>query len=738
MRLNKLNTQTIMITAGWICLCLFMGWFIVLDVSAAKNDNDYPAALKSYDRNHSKEKKETMTNKRNDGYELWLQYRKVDDPNLLSQYRRTIGGAAILGKGPTFDIIKSELKRALPTMLDQAIPIELNKPAGNAIVLGTVGNLKGINIDISEADRKSLGDEGFLIRLHQSGENKYILITANKDTAVLTGMFHFLRILQTHQDISNLDVLSCPRIRHRLLSHWDNVDGSIERGYAGRSLWKWDSLPAKIDPRYRDYARACASIGINGTILNNVNAQAKSLTAEYIAKTAALADIFRPYGIRIYLTAVFSAPMQLDGLKTSNPRDPKVSLWWKKKADEIYSMIPDFGGFQIKANSEGQPGPQDYGASHEDGANMLAKVLKPHGGTVLWRAFVYDTTIDADRFKCAYKEFVPLDGNFSPNVFVEVKNGPIDFQPREPFHPLFGAMPKTPLALELQITQEYLGQSVHLVYLAPMWKEILNSDTYAKGAGSTVAKVIDGSLDGHTSSAIIGITNTGSDRNWCGHHFAQANWYAFGRLAWDYQLSAEAICDEWAAMTWSNDPAVIDAIKTMMLGSWQACVDYMTPLGLHHIMKEGHHYGPEPAFNKARRPDWNSVYYHRADVNGIGFDRSSAGSNAVSQYQSPLRQQFDKIETCPEEFLLWFHHVPWDYRMQSGRTLWDEIRHRYDTGVEYVTKMQDIWNTLDGKIDPQRYEDVSKRLKEQQENAQLWRDVCIKYFRQFAEPKKRK
>jgi alpha-glucuronidase len=399
--------------------------------------------------------------------------------------------------------------------------------------------------------------------------------------------------------------------------------------------------------------------------------------------------------------------------------------------DEIYRLIPDFGGFQVKANSEGQPGPQEYGANHADGANMLADSIAPHGGLVLWRAFVYDTTVDADRAKCANIEFVPLDGHFHPNVIVQVKNGPIDFQPREPFHPLFGAMPHTPLALELQVTQEYLGQSIHLVYLGGMWKETLDTDTFAKGPGATVARIVDGSVDGHPLSCVIGVSNTGSERNWCGHHFSQANWYAFGRLAWDHNLSASAIADEWVRMTWSNDPRVVDAIKTMMLGSWESCIDYMTPLGLHHIMQEGHHYGPDPAFNKAPRTDWNNVYYHRADRHGIGFDRSSTGSNAVSQCHSPLFEQFDKRDTCPERLLLWFHHVPWDLRLGSGETLWDELQHRYAAGAAFVEKMQRIWQGFSTQIDSERHAHVSRRLEQQLQNARLWQKVCIQYFGQF-------
>ena len=436
----------------------------------------------------------------------------------------------------------------------------------------------------------------------------------------------------------------------------------------------------------------------------------------------------------------------------------QVAAWWRRKADEIYRLIPDFGGFQVKANSEGRSGPQDYGANHDDGANMLAAALAPHGGIVLWRAFVYQMTVDADRAKCATKEFMPLDGRFRPNVFVQVKNGPIDFQPREPFHPLFGAMRQTPLALELQIAQEYLGQSVYLVYLGGMWKEVLDSDTYAAGPGSTVANVVDGSQYGRPDSCVIGVANTGSDRNWCGHHLAQANWYAFGRLAWDHSLSAEAIADEWTRMTWvargdpqiaggdpqdpgavacyvstgSNDPSVVEAIVAMMLGSWEACINTMTPLGLHHLMQEGHHYGPDPGFNSAPRMDWNNVYFHRADERGLGFDRSSRGSNAVGQYHSPLREQFDSLETCPEELLLWFHHVPWDHRLRSGRTLWEELQHRYDIGVACVEQMCDTWQRLRGRIDPQRHEHVSARLEQQLENARLWRSTCVDYFGLYA------
>ncbi|MBK9925124.1 MAG: alpha-glucuronidase [Anaerolineales bacterium] len=657
-----------------------------------------------------------------DGYDLWLRYPEVDHPDRIAQYRENIQSVAILGENKTIDAIRNEIKRALPNLLGKPVPIS-TQPTPHSLVIGTVEQL-GLQI---EAD--IIGNEGFII---QSG-NQGVVIAGNTEIALLTGTFHFLRLIQTHQDIRELNILERPRIRHRILAHWDNLDGSIERGYAGQSLWNWDKLPEYIDPRYYDYARACASIGINGLCINNVNAKAESLTTDYLIKTAALANVFRPYGIRVHLAPLFSAPMQLGGLPTADPRDPTVIAWWKDKVDEIYRLIPDFGGFQVKANSEGQPGPQDYRANHNDGANMLASCLEPYGGMVLWRAFVYDTSVDTDRAKCGYLEFSPLDGKFNSNVIVQVKNGPIDFQPREPFHPLFGAMEKTPLALELQIAQEYLGQSIHLVYLAGMWKEILDSDTFAKGPGSTVAQITDGSVYGQANSCIIAVANTGSDRNWCGHHFSQANWYAFGRLAWDHTLSAEKIADEWIRATWSNDPQIVNTLKKLMLESWPACINYMTPLGLHHIMQEGHHYGPDPAFNTAPRKDWNCTYYHRADAKGIGFDRSSTGSQATSQYHNPLREQFDKLDTCPEKYLLWFHHVPWDHRLKSGRTLWEEMQYHYQDGVTFTEELYKIWQGLKNHIDPQRYDHVLKRLDQQRENAHLWQDVCIKYFSQFTD-----
>ncbi|MEO8396773.1 MAG: alpha-glucuronidase, partial [Chloroflexota bacterium] len=462
-----------------------------------------------------------------------------------------------------------------------------------------------------------------------------------------------------------------------------------------------------------------------------VNANALILTHQYLVKVAALANVFRTYGIEVYLTARFSAPIELGRLATADPLDPAVIDWWQAKVDEIYKLIPDFGGFVVKANSEGQPGPHEYGRSHADGANMLAQALAPHGGLSIWRAFVYSHEDAEDRHKQAYSELVPLDGTFEANTFLQVKNGAIDFQPREPYHPLFGAMPKTPLMLEVQITQEYLGQGTHLAYLAPMFKETLDAETGCAGAGSTVARIIDGTLDGHSLSGIAGVSNIGDDRNWCGHPFAAANWYAFGRLAWDHSLSAEQIADEWLRMTFSNQTAFVEPAKAMMMSSREAVVDYMTPLGLHHLMEAHHHYGPAPWIDYGRA-DWQSIYYHCADADGIGCDRTSTGTNAISQYCPPFRDLVANVQTCPENLLLWFHHVRWDRRLKSGRTLWNELCFRYNNGVESVRAMQATWESLEKFLYAPHFEHVKALLKIQEKDAIWWRDACLLYFQTFS------
>ena len=559
-----------------------------------------------------------------------------------------------------------------------------------------------------------------------------IHIESATERGILYGAYHLLRLQETGQEAGQLNIREVPRYNLRILNHWDNLDRTVERGYAGQSLWNWEELPAVISPRYEAYARANASIGINATVLNNVNASPLILSAEYLSKVKALADIFRPYGIKIFLSINFSSPAELGGLATSDPLDKTVQRWWRDKANEIYKLIPDFGGFLVKANSEGLPGPQDFGRTHADGANMIADALKPHKGMVMWRAFVYNPG-DEDRAKQAYQEFMPLDGQFRDNVIIQVKNGPVDFQPREPFSPLFGAMKKTPVMVEVQITQEYLGFANHMAYLAPMWKECLDSDTYQQGENSTVARVTDGSVYPQKITAIAGVTNIGTDVNWCGHHLAQANWYAFGRLAWNHELSSEAIVQEWVAQTFENEPTIIEHLSDMMLESHEAVVDYMMPLGLHHLFAWGHHYGPEPWCDiPGARPDWMPSYYHKANAEGIGFNRSSTGSNATAQYQSPLCERYENLSTCPENLILWFHHVPWKHEMKNGWTLWEELCYTYDRGVQQARSFQRTWDTLEDYVDPQRFHDIQRKLKIQTRDAIWWKDGCLLYFQQFS------
>ena len=678
-----------------------------------------------------------------DGYELWLKYRKIEDVHLLKQYRTVFTSVLVAGQSPTLKIIRSELKKSLDMMLGTEVRFRSTLAEENVLVIGTPATSVVVRQLQHDGKLQTLGVEGYLITSVTKGKNRYTVIAANRDIGLLYGVFHFLRTLQTHQSLDHLNIVSTPRIGYRLLDHWDNLDGTIERGYAGKSLWKWDELPEKIDNRYRDYARANASIGINGVVLNNVNAKPVILKTEYLRKVSALANVFRPYGIRVFLSANFSSPISdrfeqegnrkggIGNLPTADPKNPKVRLWWKNKVKEIYALIPDFGGFVVKANSEGMPGPQDYGRTHAEGANMLAEALEPFHGVVMWRAFVYNADVDADRVKRAALEFLPLDGLFRPNVFVQAKNGPLDFQPREPVQPLFGSMTRTPMMLELQITQEYLGHSTHLVYLAPMWKEYLQFDLFAKGPGSTLAAIVDGSLRNNHMTGIAGVANTGDDRNWCGHFFAQANWFAYGRLAWDHSISAEQIADEWTRMSLSNDSGTVATVSSMMMGSREACVNYMTPLGLHHIMEVDVHYGPGPQLDTGR-VDWRSTYYHRADSIGLGFDRSSAGSNAVGQYFPPLQSAFDNLETCPEQYLLWFHHVRWDHRMSSGRTLWEELCVRYNAGTDYVREMYNKWLSLQGAVDPQVFSSVTQMLEKQLVDAAAWRDTCLVYFQKFS------
>ena len=552
-------------------------------------------------------------------------------------------------------------------------------------------------------------NDGFTI----SGTDNQLVITARHDIGLLYGAYEALRLQATETPVKEQS--QQPKFKLRLLNHWDNLDGSIERGYAGESIFEWFHLDEEL---IREYARANASIGINGSVLNNVNASPKMLTKEYLKEVKKIADILRPYGIRVYLSINFATPMALGGTKTADPKNNSVRRWWKNKAREIYRMIPDFGGFLVKANSEGQPGPGDYHRSHADGANMLADALAPYKGIVMWRCFVYGANHKGeDRVKQAVSEFKPLDGKFRKNVILQTKNGPLDFQPREPYSPVFDQIRETPNMVELQITQEYLGQSKHLVYLAPMWKEFFQY------------------IEPDWLAGIAGVANIGKDANWCGHHFSQANWYAFGRLAWNPDLTSEQIAREWLEQTFSTDENFVFLMSTVMEESREACVSYMMPLGLHHIFKFDHHYGPEPdGFKKEYPIEWCPVYYHQADKDGVGFNRSSTGTNAVSQYREPYASQYDKLETCPENLLLWFHHLPWDYKMKDGSTLWESLQYHYNQGVIMTETYQNLWhNKMKAYVDEQRWREVDKRLKIQVENAREWRDVCLSYFRQFSE-----
>ena len=648
----------------------------------------------------------TLSMQAEDGHNLWLRGKSSSTVNVVSSK-----------KSVTIDIAKQELQQ------------------------GWQG-VEGASIVFTVKPDKQIKGDGF--KLSSTG------IQANTDLGILYGVYELLRRQQTVEIIK--EEIVNPSYDLRLLNHWDNLDGSIERGYAGLSIfWPKGETSTVVTEQdktlWKEYARANASIGINGSVLNNVNANPKMLSVEILNRVKAIADILRPYGIKVYLSVKFSSPALLGGLKTSDPLNADVIKWWKDKAKEIYTLVPDFGGFLVKASSEGQPGPQDFGRTHADGANMLADALKPYGGIIMWRAFVYAAS-NEDRAKQAYNEFMPLDGQFRDNVIIQVKNGPVDFMPREPFSPLFGAMKKTSLMPEVQVTQEYLGHSIHLVFLATMWEEFLNSDTYQEGKGSTVARCTDGSVYSQKYTAIAGVSNAGLDVNWCGHQFAQSNWYAFGRLAWNNKLTSDQIADEWLKLTfyqysksnadkisfsvdWKSD--FLSPVKKMMLDSREAAVNYMMPLGLHHIMSANEHYGPGPWWAPARtRKDWTPPYYHQADSLGIGFDRTKTGSNAVSQYHEPLNSLFSDLNTCPETYLLWFHHLPWDYKMKSGKTLWDELCYHYDAGLQQVRGFQKVWDKAQPYVDPQRFADVQSKLRSQSKNAQIWKDACLLYFQTFS------
>ena len=658
------------------------------------------------------------------GSQLWFDQMEVGDKSCIPCPK----SICIQKSSSTFHVVVDELKSGLKQLFNQDFKFNKRVKSGSLCV-GT-SKQKGLSKYFDLKELKDLGNDGFIIRTFPE---EITIIIANTEIGALYGTYHYLRYLQTSESSEKeIDIVEIPSYQRRVLNHWDNLDGTVERGYAGHSIWKWNELPEKINPRYKEYARANASIGINGTVLNNVNANPDILNKAYLRKVQVLANLFRPYGIRVYLAVNFSSPFELGGLKNSDPLDDEVQKWWKNKAKEIYSLIPDFGGFLVKANSEGLPGPQDFGRTHAEGANMLADAVHPFGGIIMWRAFVYNPGGD-DRAKQAYDEFKPLDGKFRKNVIIQVKNGPIDFQPREPFSPLFGKMNQTTLMPELQITQEYLGFSDHLVYLGTLFKEFLNSDTYTKGRNTTITRITDGSVYNDTITAIAGVANIGQDANWCGHHFAQSNWYVFGRLAWNHQLTAREIAVEWLKQTLSHDELFINEMSKVMMESREAVVNYMTPLGLHHLMGWGHHYGPEPWCEvPGARPDWLPTYYHKSDSFGIGFNRSSTGSNAVSQYVEPIQSLYNDPALCPEELILWFHHLPWDYELNSGRELWTELCYRYSLGVDQTKYFQKSWNSMKGKVDTNRFNEVQKKLATQVKEAIWWRDACLLYFQMFS------
>jgi len=670
-----------------------------------------------------------------DGYRLWLKYDLIRDKEQRQAYAKQLSQLSIIGESPTLSVIKNEFELALPRLLGKPIEVSLHDQRSSTLLITKIDqkiiDQYQLDDDINQSI-DGLSNEGFIIKTIAIANKPQILITANTDIGLLYGSYHFIKLLQTSQNITALNIKQSPKVDIRMLNHWDDLDRHTERGYAGESIWDWHKLPEYKSQRYVDYARANASIGLNGTAINNVNANALILTDAWLSKVESLADTFRPYGIKVYLSIKFSSPQQIGGLATSDPLNSDVQQWWQNKAKEIYQKIPDFGGFLVKANSEGQPGPGDYNRSHAQGANMLAKALSPFGGKVIWRAFVYSHEDKTERSLQAYNEFVPLDGRFNDNVSIQVKNGPIDFQPREPFSPLFGAMPKTPLAMEFQITQEYLGFSTHLAYLAPLYEEVLDTDTLVNGKGSTVAQVIDGSLHNNTFSVMAGVANIGNDRNWTGHIFGQANWYAYGRLAWDHQLSSAEIAQEWVKMTLTKKPQAVDSIVNLMMGSREHIVNYMTPLGLHHLMATGHHYGPGPWVDNLSRADWNPVYYHRADEQGIGIDRTSSGTKGISQYAPAWQKLFRNPKTTPVELLLWFHHVPWDYQMPSGEILWTELVNHYYEGAQAVTVMEQQWLTLEHEIDANQFSQVKMALAIQVKEANWWRDACVLYFQEFS------
>ena len=660
-----------------------------------------------------------------DGYRLWMRYDPIPNPARLSQCRNTFTALLIAPGSPAEEAIKNELMKGIGGLTQGAIPLVNSVDRDGVLLVGTPQNSPLIASLPWAKEIDALGPEGYSIRSMKMNGHAVTVVASAGKPGELYGSFDLLRRIQTGLPVTDLAISEQPKLKLRLLNHWDNLNGKIPNGYAGKSIWTWS--PAPLDEsRVRDYARANASIGINGTVLNDVNANKSYLDAKNLKRAAEIANILRPYGIRVYLCAKFSAPVVLGGLNTADPLNPNVIAYWKNKADEIYALIPDFGGLLVKANSEGQPGPLTYGRTHAEGANLLGNALAPHGGIVMWRTFVYDKRgggREGDRTAQAYDQLHGFDGQFAPNVMLQVKNGPIDFQPREPFNPLFGAMPKTPLMGEVQIVQEYTGEGKMLVYLGTLWKEFLQADTFAQGPGSTVAKVLEGKLSPKKLTGMAGVANVSDIRNWCEHPFAQANWYAFGRLAWNPELGAEEVAREWVRMTLTSDAGTEQKIVKIMMESHEALVSYETPIGLTHLIGSPSHYVPKPS---------SRLLYHCADNIGLGFDRTRTGSSGVNVYQPGARDLFANLKTCPENLLLWFHHVPWDQRMASGKTMWDELCLRYQSGVNWVRQTRKVWEGFSGTLDPEQQRLVAQLLAVQETDAEHWRNVCLTYFHTFS------
>lgn len=657
-----------------------------------------------------------------DGYDLWLRYRKVEDAGELARYRAALGSLVWQGGGSLQRSGVDELARGLTGLLGTRVAPRAQAPSGAALVVGTPSSSALIRELVPADDVAALGDDGYVIRHVTDRGRSFTVVAAHADRGVLYGAFHLLRLVQTRRPLEHVDVTERPAAALRVADHWDNKDGSIERGYAGTSFFDWERLP-RLDDRYTDYARALASLGINGAVINNVNTPADYLAEPFLTKLTALAGVLRRYGVALYVTANFAAPIDLGGLATADPFDAGVQSWWKKKAEEIHGKIPDFGGFLVKANSEGRPGPLDYGRTHADGANLLAGALKPYGGIVMWRSFVHDGDAAWDRQ--AYQDFTPLDGKFADNVVVQIKNGPIDFQVREPAHPLFGSLPHTNSMIELQVTQEYTGHATHLCYLVPQWKEVLDFDTLKAGEGSTVARVVTGRVHSYTHSGFAGVMNFGDARNWTGSHLAAANTHGYGRLAWNPDLSAADLAEEWTRMTFGNDDHVVGTVSALLLGSWHTYEDYTSPLGTGYITHppDGSvtgHFDPSPT---------TTTQFHKSDRQGIGYDRTAATGDGYTELYAPaIRDAYESLADCPEELLLFLHHVPYTHRLDNGKTV---IQHIYDThfdGAARVTEMRADWDGLRRRVDQRRLGEVSKQFDAQIDRAAEWRDTLVAYW----------